>query len=615
MSPSTTSYVLGLNKYDHDVSACLLRDGVPVAAIAKERLTREKNAGGLPDVAVGYCLRAAGVRFGSVDLVVQNSYALNVPAMEQDLLSRPHALHLPSDERDLAFASPLFRNPDAVTISHHLAHAWSAFAPSPVTDGAVMVIDGVGNHRADVSERLPAGDSGQLTDREAESYYVFDDRTLTCVGKQWLRATPSPLLEDFSKLGGLGAVYSRVSDYVFGHWNRCGEVMGLAAFGRARDDIPQLMGVGAAETWALERWPDALRNPWIEPDGPQLSATDVRRAWETSPHQQEWRDLCWRVQDDLETALVERARRLHAITGKSRLVAAGGVLLNCVANTRLLEETPFEEIWIQPAAGDQGISLGCALHGDIAVRGAPRRYRMGTDGLGVSYDPVTDIDRALDTPAFAPFLRVRVADDVAVETAALLADGAVVGWFQGGAELGPRALGQRSILCDPRDPAAKERLNARVKHRQAFRPFAPAVLAEAADAWFEPGPESTHMLFTRRVREDRRDRIPAVVHVDGTARLQTVVAEQRPELHALITEFDRLTGVPIVVNTSFNVKGEPIVETPFDALVCFLGTDMDVLVLHDRIVHKRALAGPLRRLLFWLHRRTAPKQDPAFTGS
>jgi len=611
-------HVLGLNKYDHDVSAVLLRDGVPVAAICKERLTREKNAGGAPDVAVGYCLKAAGIRLADVDVIVQNSYALNIEELEQDLLSRVHALHMPPDERALVLASPLFRNADAVTISHHLAHAYSAFAPSPFEEGAVMVIDGVGSHRRDVTENIPAADTGHAADRESESYYVFRGTEIECVGKEWLRATPGTLSEDFTKLAGLGAVYSRVSEYVFGNWNKCGEVMGLAAYGKARDDLPPLVGVHPAgrqdgRTWAVPMWPEWLHNPWVPPQEGDLTPAQEQAAWEASPHQQEWRDLCRRVQTDLEEALLERARRLHAETGMKRLVIAGGVALNCVANARIADETPFDEVWVQPAAGDSGVSLGCALYGELAVAGRPRRYVMGTDGLGVRYS-AADVDAALATRFISKCVRSRRVDDVARETAKILAAGKVVGWFQGGAELGPRSLGQRSIVCDPRDAEAKRRLNATVKHRQEFRPFAPAVPEEVADEWFEPGPASSHMLFVRTIRKDRLAQLPAVAHVDGTARLQTVVREQRPEFHALLEAFGRETGVPVLVNTSFNIKGEPIVETPLDAILCFLGTDIDVLVLEDRIVEKRALPARLQRFLVEMH-RASDEKDPGFAGS
>lgn len=608
MSPR---YVLGLNKYDHDVSAVLLADGVPVAAIPKERLTRVKNAAGVPDAAVGYCLSAAGIGLDDIDLVVQNSYALHVPELERDLLSRVHALHLPAGERELALRSRLFRAPDALTVSHHLAHAYSAFAASPFESGAVMVVDGVGSHRRDVTEDVPDGDAGNPADREAESYYAFEGTSIRTIRKEWLRVTPGVLSEDFTKLPGLGAVYSRVSEYVFAHWNKCGEVMGLAAFGGPRDDIPPLMGVRDGRVWALKDWPEHFCRPWIDPPE-EVGRDERRRLWEESPDRAHWQDLCWRVQNDLEEALLQRARDLHEATGARDLVCAGGVMLNCVANSRIWKETPFERVWVQPAAGDTGIALGCALYGELTHFSAPRRYVMSTDGLGRRYS-ADDVDAALATKPFAPFLKVTVADDVHRETAKLIAEGLVVGWFQGGAELGPRALGQRSIVADPRNPDTKRRLNETVKHRQAFRPFAPAVLAERVDDWFAPGPSSDHMLFIRRVREDKVDQLPSILHVDGTARLQTVVSEQRPEFHALIEAFERETGVPVVINTSFNIKGEPIVETPQDALLCFLGTDMDVLVVGDRIVRKRVMFPRMRRFLFELHRQLGSDvtADPA----
>ncbi len=609
-------YVLGLNKYDHDVAAVLLADGRPVVGIAKERITRRKNDGGIPDAAVGYCLRTAGIALTDIDVLVQNSYALDVAEMEHDLLSRPHALHLPGEERKMALGSLLFRNTRAATVSHHLAHAYSAFAASPFDDGAVMIIDGVGSHRRDAMDVPPGSPPGHASDRESESYYTFSGTELTPLHKEWLPAAPGVLSEEFTRLPGLGATYSRVAEYVFDNWNRCGEVMGLAAYGRARDDLPPLMGVRDGRTWAETRWPEFLCHPYAPSPDAKTTPGERNRKWEESPHAKEWRDLTFRVQTDLEESLLERAHWLHEKTGAKHLVCAGGVMLNCVANTRLLEETPFESVWVQPAAGDTGIALGCALYGDITLSENPRRYVMGTDGFGRQYSG-DDIDEALAVMPIAAFLRVREVSDVAAETAKLLADSQVIGWFQGGAELGPRALGQRSLLCDPRDPHAKERLNARVKHRQAFRPFAPAVPIERADDWFEPGPDSTHMLFVRRVREDKRDQIPAVVHVDGTARLQTVVAEQRPELHALLEAFGALTGVPVLVNTSFNVKGEPIVETPLDAVLCFMRTDIDALVLGDRIVTKRWMGGRLGKWLVATHTRSGtldPAHPPGSTG-
>ena len=300
--------------------------------------------------------------------------------------------------------------------------------------------------------------------------------------------------------------------------------MGLAPFGRPRPDLPSLVGVRDGRTWALDAWPEWLCHPWTVPDeGP---APD----WEKSPHVQEWKDLSWRVQQDLEEALIVRARELHAKTGMRNLVMAGGVALNCVANGRIVRETPFERVWVQPAAGDTGIALGCALLrrtrlGEAAatVRDAPRLPRADVHGR-------RDRRRHRGAPVRHRSCARARSDDVAGETAKALARGEVVGWFQGGAELGPRALGHRSILADRASRGAKDRLNSRVKHRQAFRPFAPAVLVEKMDEWFEPGPASPHMLLVRRVLAEKVAKIPAIVHVDGTARLQTVAKRGRPAL-------------------------------------------------------------------------------------
>lgn len=585
----STRYVLGMNKYDHDVSAVLLADGVPVVGVCKERITREKYASGAPDFAVGYCLKTAGIRLRHLSAIVQNSYAQAVSEIEHALLSRQHEYHLPDHERDIALASPLFMSDEVVTISHHLAHAYSAFAASPFDEGAVMIMDGVGSHRSDVMDAVD-GDEGHACDREAESYYVFEGTELTPVRKVWLPVAQGVLSDDFTRMAGAGAMYSRVSDYVFGNWNKCGEVMGLAPYGGPNDAIPRLIEYRDGATWVLERWPDQLRHPFVRND------EDEHGGWETSEHMQHWRDLAWRVQDDLEQLMLARARELHERTGQRNLVLAGGVALNCVANGKLARETPFENVWVQPAAGDSGIALGCAYYGELQVLGQARSFVMRTDKIGQVYGD-DEIDEALSTKPWSRLVSVRRSDDVARETAQALADGKVVGWYQGGAEFGPRALGHRSILCDPTDPEAKERLNARVKHRQAFRPFAPAVLAEKAEEWFEEGPASDHMLFVRTVRKDKAAQLPAITHVDGTARLQTVRKDEDAEFHALISAFEEIRGVPIVVNTSFNVKGEPIVETPEDALHCFLGTDMDLLVIHDRIVTKRRLFRRFHRLV------------------
>jgi len=328
---------------------------------------------------------------------------------------------------------------------------------------------------------------------------------------------------------------------------------------------------------------------------PWLGGSDA--AWEKSPALAHWQDLSWQVQDDTERALLERARRLHEATGAKNLCIAGGVGLNCVANGRIVREGPFENVWIQPAAGDDGIAIGCAYYGHLALRQQPRSYVMRHAYLGRRYGREDEQRAFASWPTRVVTRRERVTD-IAAATAAQLAEGKIVGWFQGGSEFGPRALGNRSILADPRNPAMKDLLNARVKHRQSFRPFAPAVLAERSHEIFEDGVDSPFMLLSMNVRPEWQERVPAIVHVDGSARVQTVHRESNPAFHALLEAFAERTGVPVLLNTSFNVRGEPIVETPTDAMKCFLSTEIDVLVIHDLLIEKRwtyPLARPFMR--------------------
>jgi len=298
-----------------------------------------------------------------------------------------------------------------------------------------------------------------------------------------------------------------------------------------------------------------------------------------------WEDLARQVQEDTEQVLLERAIWLRETTGARNLCMAGGVALNCVANGRIAREAGFENVWIQPAAGDDGIAIGCAYYGHLAVQKSPRSFVMNHAYTGVAYND-EEVDAAAGkTQVLLQTTRKR-SENICRETARLLSEGHVFGWFQGRSEFGPRALGNRSILADPRTAEMKEKLNKRVKHRQAFRPFAPVVLAERAHEIFEGDRESPFMLLAERVRPEWRDKIPAVVHVDGTARVQTIREDQNERLYRLLKEFDAITGVPVLLNTSFNVKGEPIVETPTDAIHCFLTTGIDYLVLHDVLMAK-----------------------------
>jgi carbamoyltransferase len=571
------SYVLGINVYDHDVSACLLRDGEIAYAIEKERITRRKHASGFFQEPVDYVLAAEGVTLDDVDLFVRNCYVLPIEELEVRLLSIGVPEIMDERERQQARKHPLHlsRSNNVLNISHHLAHAYSAFAMCPFDKGAIMVVDGVGNYSADIRE------PGQLTEnvnplaRESESYYAFDGTRIETLKKVWLDPVRGVLSDEFYYMAGLGALYSRVSSYIFADWNKCGEVMGLAPYGRP-DAVKPLLSMQNGEL-TVPPWDADFDKPWF---------VERELSWEASPSMKHWEDLAWRVQDDTEKVLLARAKWLREKTGAKNLCMAGGVALNCVANGRIAREAGFENIWIQPAAGDNGIAIGCAFYGHLAVQKQPRKYVMDHAYTGVAYT-----DERVQADAAKAMVRIqatsRKSADICADTAKLLAEGHVIGWFQGRSEFGPRALGNRSLLADPRNPQIKDKLNIQVKHRQAFRPFAPVVLAERAHEIFEDHRDSPFMLLAEAVKPEWRDRIPGVVHVDGTARVQTIREDQNPRLYRLLKEFDRLTGVPVLVNTSFNVKGEPIVETPADAIHCFLTTGIDYLILHDMIMSKR----------------------------
>lgn len=569
-------YVLGLNTYDHDVAACLLRDGEIAFAIEKERITREKHASGFYEEVIDYCLKAEGITIRDIDLVVRNCYILPIEEMEERLLffDAPHFMG--ERERAQAAKHPFYRTTSdkVVTLSHHLAHAYSAFAVSPFDEGAIMIVDGVGSYRSDVMETFPGNQEINPLARESESYYRFEGTKLECLKKVWLEPARGFLSDEFFNMAGLGALYSRVSTYIFGDWNKCGEVMGLAPYGRKNRANP-LLSLKDGEL-DVPVWSADMNKPYV-PDG--------SKSWEDDPAMRHWEDLAWRVQDDTETVLIERAKWLRETTGSKNLCIAGGVGLNCVANGRLVRESGFENVWIQPAAGDNGIAIGCAYYGRLELKKRPRGFRMEHAYLGAPYTD-KEVEDVIREKLFRFQTITTRCDDICADAAKLLVEGNVFGWFQGRSEFGPRSLGNRAILADPRKPEMKDKLNSRVKHRQPFRPFAPIVLAERAHEIFEGEEDSPYMLVVKQVRPEWKDKIPAIVHVDGTARVQTVSKETNERLHRLLTEFDKLTGVPVLVNTSFNVKGQPIVEQPKDAIECFLTTGIDYLVLHDTLIRK-----------------------------
>ena len=557
--------ILGINCFAHDTAAALLQDGRPAAFVEEERFNREKHTKAFPDRAVEFCLREAGIGIRDVDMVAfAHKAGLDFRRGMGDLLRR-----LPRSAKAVAAQSyvdlNLVRKQQAfvrrwgyrgrvVNVGHHDAHAASAFYASGFDDAAVLTLDRGGDW---LSTTLAHGQGPRLT----------------------------PIAE-VRNPDSLGEVYTTLTWYLGFHPNADeGKVMGLAPYGRDRyvgelRDLVQLTPDGLFRVnlawFGYHQNPDPkhwLSERFLQRYGPPRVAES-----ELTEHHE---DLAYALQAVTEEAGLHIVRALHERTGSRNLALAGGVALNSVMNARLLHETPFEHIFIQPAAGDAGNALGAALYAWHQVLGNPRAWRMEHAFYGPEREE-SEMKQALATRG-VPFREVA---DPADEAARLLADSKIVGWFQGKAEVGPRALGARSILADPRNAEMKDVVNAQVKHREGFRPFAPAVLDEHGAEYFDGYYPNPFMLLVLPVRADKRDVIPAVTHVDGTGRMQTVTREGNPAFHAVIDAFRARTNVPVVLNTSYNLRGEPIVNTPDEAVEDYLKTGMDALVLGRYLLEK-----------------------------
>lgn len=546
--------VLGVNAVFHDSSAALVADGEIVAAAEEERFTRRKHAKRpvpfaaweLPEHAIRWCLDAAGLAPGDLD-AVGYSYdpALWKPPQDLGLQDAWDELRVTYAERAPQFLAAAMPGLDPATVRfvpHHVAHAASAALGGPFDRSSVLVLDGRGERASHLAGR-------------------YDGGRLEVLASQELPHSLGLLYESLTEHLG----FLRSSDEY--------KVMALASHGTPRHlgDMRELIfptgdGGFAAEPPGWELW------------APRRQGRD----W-TDRHA----DLAASVQHRLEEVLVELAGWLHGQTGDRVLTMAGGTALNCVANSRIWRETPFEEVWVQPAAGDAGTSLGAALQlsADAGVLPAP----MPSAALGRGWSD-GELAGWLSRAA-VPFT---TPGDLIGQVAEILAGNGVVAWFDGRSEYGPRALGQRSLLANPADRNNQERLNA-VKGREQFRPLAPMVLAERAAEVFTGGPlPSPYMLFVHEVRESWRERIPAVVHVDGTARIQTVDAATLPRVAALLEAFEARTGLPVLLNTSLNTAGRPMVDEPRDALELFGSTPVDALVLGPHLVRRAGLFGSAR---------------------
>jgi len=581
--------ILGINAYHGNSSAAMVCDGQLVAAVEEERFNRVKYAAGFPTQAIRYCLNEAGLTLGEIHHVAvpRNPYArLGTKIF--------YALRMPSFARERAkvlgkfqgirgaLAQAFDTDPNKIRaqfhrIEHHRAHLASSFYCAPFERAALLSADGLGDF---ASTMWGTGSGSRL---EIEGAVAFPH--------------------------SLGLFYSAVTQYLgFLKFGDEYKVMGLAAYGQPEQmdlfhDILRFengsgrngfkLGLdyfshhrtGPEMSWAEADKTPALGKLFSEQMERRLGSARAADGTLLERH----RNLAASLQARLEEVYLGMLRKLGERTGLKAVCLAGGVAFNCVANGKIFEATPFELVYVQPAAGDGGLSVGAAFFVWHQILRNPRSFVMDHAYWGPEYSP-DEIRRAVDSTDLGQkgCVVCELQEPELIRRAAgIIADGKILGWFQGRAEWGPRALGNRSIVADPRRSEMKEILNRRIKHRESFRPFAPSILAEAAGEYFEKSHPSPFMTLAYPVRPDKREKIPAPTHVDGTGRLQTVTREANPRYHALISAFADLTGVPVVLNTSFN-DNEPIVCCPEEAINCFERTQMDALVLGDFLITRHA---------------------------
>ncbi len=572
-------YVLGLNAYHGDASAAIVRDGQLLAAVEEERFTRVKHTAGFPSNAVRYCLEFAGISMEAVDHIVVPRKrsaqllrkALWAARFPRFALGRANAWRSFSNVQDALAESTGLSAPEINAklhfVEHHIAHAASAYYCSPFDEATVLSLDGLGDFASMLWGRA-AGDGVDVGGR------VLFPHSLGLYYTAVTQYLGFPKYGDEYKVMGLAPygepIYGDVFDRIVRPNGKLGFELGMDYFRHHK--------VGPEVSWRSGE-PKMLTlfgRGLVDALGPARDPAE--------PLEQRHYDIAATLQDRLETVVYDLVGELAERTGSKNLAYAGGVAFNCVANGRILERTPFEHLYVQPAAGDAGLAVGGALYAYHSILGRPRTgFAMDHAYWGPEY-PVHRMKAALDAEGLG--FEELSEDDLVRSAARHIADGHVLGWYQGRSEWGPRALGNRSIVVDPRRADMKDILNARVKHREAFRPFSPSILAERAGEWFENDYPSPFMQMTYQVRKDRREAIPATTHIDGSGRLQSVTADANPLYHGLIREFERITGVPVLLNTSFN-DNEPIVNTPEEAVASFLRTRMDALALGPFLVTRR----------------------------
>lgn len=557
-------YILGTG-LSHDGSSCILKDGEIIVAIEKERLTRVKHDRGNDLLTVKYCLEAAGIKAEELSLIVQ---------------AENFTMDIPRDRfRGKRFFEQSLEVP-IVTISHHMAHAWSAAGGSPFHECHIMVVDGCGspyNQCLDLAGATILQQAyRQRTYCEKDSFYYFNGREMVPLFKDFseVALARQSLLQLPTTYHSIGGLYSAASHYCFGNMDDPGKLMGLAPYGTLQQRPPLYK----------------LAEGRVEVNYPNLTeyfTTPAHNYNDFKTHFTHYADIARWVQHETEQALSYLFNQRLKDYPNTNVAYAGGVALNAVANYQLQRLPGIANLYMQPAAGDNGLALGCAYYGWMSVMGRPKVCSSGTPFLGRSYN-TEDIDKAIDLceQKYQTRLNVICDDQFAATAAGMLAAGKIIGWFQGGAEFGPRALGHRSILADPSTPAIKNHINANIKFREDFRPFAPAVLAEDAAEYFNSVTDSPYMILVDYIKDHWRDKLPGIVHQDGTCRLQTVTSEWNATFYELLRHFKTLTGISVLLNTSLNRKGMPIVETPYEAIELLFSGALDAMVINNVIITK-----------------------------
>ena len=567
-------YILGINCFAHDSAAALVHDGVLIGSAEEERFTRQKHTGVFPAHAIRWCCKEAGIEPARIDHVVYywNPYKAFLPRALHMLRYFPRSLALAYGRRDkelpMYYLARMLREKIGISrtakfhyAEHHQCHAASSFFLSPFEKAAILTIDAAGEW----------------------------DTT-------WLGSGQADTLAKITSVRfphSLGVVYSAFTDFLGFRANSGeGKIMGLAPYGdpaRYYEQFKNMIIDNANGSFRINLdyfayhyrgKPHWFSNKTFAIFGNPRAADE--------PLEERHKDIAAALQRRTEEIGLSLACWLQKKTRLKNLCLSGGVCLNSVMNGKILKETDFDDIYIQPAAHDAGASIGACFWLWNGIMKNKRNSVLTTAYLGPSYNEseYEQEIRVLAQEGAAQTIQCKKVENAPAQAATLIAQGKIIGWFQGRMEIGPRALGNRSILADPRTAAMKDTLNARVKFREGFRPFAPSVLEEKLAEWFDCGYPSPFMLLVYDVLPEKRAQVPAITHVDGTGRVQSVREEDNPRYYALIKEFEKVTGVPLVLNTSFNIRGEPIVNTPREAVTCFLKTGMDALFLGDYLFLK-----------------------------